>query len=224
VPEKRPPPRRKSRRRKPLQARAQATVAAILAAAAQFLARAGWAGFTTNAVAARAGVSIGSLYEYFPDKQAIADALVNGHLDRGEALIAAQAAHLDGPSVAPPDLVGALVQGFVALHADDPRLHRVLSAEVPLSPAVRRRVEALNQAIVAAVATALGGRVTDPHRVARLMTDAADALTHRWIVDAGGTPLDHTALAAELNVMLSAYLALRVRPPSDQAAFSATGW
>ena len=58
-------------RRKPRQARSQATVEVILAAAARVFARSGYAATTTNHVAAKAGVSIGSLYEYFPSKDAI---------------------------------------------------------------------------------------------------------------------------------------------------------
>jgi len=60
-----------SQRRMPRQARAQATVDSILEAAAQVLQRAGHDGFNTNAVAQRAGVSIGTLYQYFPGKDAI---------------------------------------------------------------------------------------------------------------------------------------------------------
>lgn len=60
-----------SKRRMPRQSRALATRAAILEAAAQILERDGLAGFTTNAVAARAGVSIGTLYQYFDDKDAL---------------------------------------------------------------------------------------------------------------------------------------------------------
>src|SRR5207344_2490103 len=58
-------------RRRPRQARAQATVDSILEAAAQVLQRAGHEGFNTNAVAERAGVSIGTLYQYFGHKDAI---------------------------------------------------------------------------------------------------------------------------------------------------------
>lgn len=58
-------------RRRPKQARSRATWDAILEATAQILERDGAAGFNTNAVAERAGVSIGTLYQYFPDKQAI---------------------------------------------------------------------------------------------------------------------------------------------------------
>lgn len=63
-------------RRQPSQRRSQATVEVILTAAAQVLDRTGLAGFTTNAVAERAGVSIGSVYQYFPNKDAITAALI----------------------------------------------------------------------------------------------------------------------------------------------------
>lgn len=62
-------------RRKPLQARAKASVDAILQAAAQILEKGGGAKFDTNRIAAKAGVSIGTLYQYFSGKQAILVAL-----------------------------------------------------------------------------------------------------------------------------------------------------
>lgn len=58
-------------KKRPLQPRAKATVTAMLDAAARILAREGYDGVTTNHVAEAAGVSIGSLYEYFPNKQSI---------------------------------------------------------------------------------------------------------------------------------------------------------
>jgi AcrR family transcriptional regulator len=133
--------------RTPKQGRSKATVAAIMEAGARILAEQGWAGFNTNAVAARAGVSIGSLYEYFPDKQALADDIANAHIAQGEALLAAAAgeAAMTGSAGA---IVDALVQGLVDLHKDDPRLHRVLSSEVPLSASVRARVEALRRGAI----------------------------------------------------------------------------
>jgi AcrR family transcriptional regulator len=62
-------------RKQPIQKRSMATVTAILEGAAQVLERHGSDGFTTNAIAERAGVSIGTLYQYYPDKNAIAAAL-----------------------------------------------------------------------------------------------------------------------------------------------------
>lgn len=64
-----------SKRRTPRQVRASETVSTILEGAAQILEAGGLAGFTTNAVAERAGVSIGTLYQYFSDKGAILRAL-----------------------------------------------------------------------------------------------------------------------------------------------------
>src|SRR5215470_7925094 len=68
------------KRRIPRQARAEETVATILEGAAQILEAGGLTAFTTNAVAARAGVSIGTLYQYFADKQAILRAIAEREL------------------------------------------------------------------------------------------------------------------------------------------------
>ena len=63
-------------RKKPRQARSEATVAAILGGATRVLASHGLEGFNTNRVAEAAGVSVGSLYQYFPNKDALAAALI----------------------------------------------------------------------------------------------------------------------------------------------------
>jgi len=70
-----------NKRRIPRQARASETVALILEAAAQVLEAGGLAAFTTNAVAERAGVSIGTLYQYFADKKAILLALLQQEVE-----------------------------------------------------------------------------------------------------------------------------------------------
>jgi AcrR family transcriptional regulator len=76
------------KRRIPRQARATETAATILEGAAQILEAGGLAGFTTNAVAERAGVSIGTLYQYFADKNAILLALAKQQVELGLADIA----------------------------------------------------------------------------------------------------------------------------------------
>ena len=77
-----------NKRRIPHQARAAETVAAILEGAAQVLEAGGLAGFTTNRVAERAGVSIGTLYQYFADKNALLRALAERELDAALAAVA----------------------------------------------------------------------------------------------------------------------------------------
>lgn len=68
-------------RKRPAQQRARTTVEAILGAAIELFAARGYARTTTNAVAARAGISVGSLYQYFPNKDAILTALVERHME-----------------------------------------------------------------------------------------------------------------------------------------------
>jgi len=70
-----------NKRRLPRQARAAQTVASIVEAAAQILEKGGLSAFTTNAVAERAGVSIGTLYQYFADKNALLMALARGEME-----------------------------------------------------------------------------------------------------------------------------------------------
>ncbi len=79
----------KRRRRKPLQARSAATVDAILEATAQVLTARGYDGLTTTLIAERAGVSVGSLYQYFPNKDAlIAELVERQFVEMTEQLIA----------------------------------------------------------------------------------------------------------------------------------------
>ena len=75
------PTEHRAMRKRPKQQRSQSTVESIVEAGARVLAQRGWANFTTNEVAHTAGVSIGSLYQYFPNKLAIAEAVRKRHLD-----------------------------------------------------------------------------------------------------------------------------------------------
>src|SRR5262245_38954880 len=74
--------RHTSPRKNPMQSRSRATVDAILRAAGRAFADHGYDEVTTNLVAQIAGVSIGSLYQYYPSKDALVAALIEGHIDR----------------------------------------------------------------------------------------------------------------------------------------------
>lgn len=111
-------------RRRPVQGRSQATVEALLAAAAQILARHGPDAATTNAIAARAGVSIGSLYQYFGDREALIDALAERHIAQMEAVMAGV---LDGAAARTlPEVAAQFVAAVLAAHRVNPRLHQAL--------------------------------------------------------------------------------------------------
>src|SRR5438552_3934720 len=79
-------------RKRPRQARSQATVDAILEATTRILLKQGFDSLTTNAAAAAAGVSIGSLYQYFPNKEALVAALIERHVETMNASIFAELA------------------------------------------------------------------------------------------------------------------------------------
>jgi AcrR family transcriptional regulator len=100
-----------NKRRIPRQMRAEETVATILEGAAQILEAGGLTAFTTNAVAARAGVSIGTLYQYFADKQAILRAIAERELKATLAKVAM--AMSKGGTAAPEERVRAIVRAII---------------------------------------------------------------------------------------------------------------
>jgi AcrR family transcriptional regulator len=124
-------------RKQPVQDRARDTVEILLRAAAQVFAARGYAATTTNKVAERAGVSIGSLYQYFPNKDALLVALINAHVHEGETILIAAATAAVSAHDALPAATRRLVRAMVELHARDRALHQVLFEEAPLPPAPR---------------------------------------------------------------------------------------
>jgi len=114
-------------RKVPAQARSQETVSVVLEASARILESDGLRGFNTNAIAAKAGVSVGSLYQYFPNKDAIVLALIGGYEDglHNAVLEAVQA----GRGQELKRRLRLLVRALVKVHYRRPRLNRVLEAE-----------------------------------------------------------------------------------------------
>jgi AcrR family transcriptional regulator len=121
--------RRKTSRRRPKQRRSRQTVDAILEAVIRLLKRRGANAITTNRIAEIAGVSIGSVYQYFPDKRAIFVALHQRHVDSIDRMIQSKLVeHAASPL---KDLVRAMVEGMVEAHETDPELYELLFAQVP---------------------------------------------------------------------------------------------
>jgi len=111
-------------RRIPRQIRAEETVSAILEAAAQVLEAGGLEGFTTNAVAERAGVSIGTLYQYFADKQALLRALAEREIRR--ALVAIGTALRGEPLASGEQRARAMVRALVNAFSGRQRARRAV--------------------------------------------------------------------------------------------------
>lgn len=120
-----------SPRKKPVQERSRTTVEAILTATARVLVERGYAKTTTVAVAERAGVSVGSLYQYFPGKDALVAALLERHMaDAVQTMERATPPGRPGRSLA--DDVDAQMGALLAAKMANPRLAIALKAQVPM--------------------------------------------------------------------------------------------
>lgn len=116
-------------RKKPRQERSRATVDVILDATARVLVTTGYDRASTNRVAEVAGVSVGSLYQYFPSKEALVAALVERHSAAVRAVIETKLAEvIDAPL---PVATRGLIEALFAAHLVDPPLHRALHEQVP---------------------------------------------------------------------------------------------
>ncbi|MEM6486733.1 MAG: helix-turn-helix domain-containing protein [Pseudomonadota bacterium] len=116
-------------RRIPSQRRSAFTVRAILQASAELIVDEGIAKLGTNAVAERAGVSIGTLYQYFSNKEALAVGLRQQH--ERDVFDALHAAANDPAAATPEALLVRMIRANLDVHLQNPRLHRILTVEHP---------------------------------------------------------------------------------------------
>jgi AcrR family transcriptional regulator len=144
--------RRKPQPRKPKQERARETVEAILVAATHILVRKGYTRTTTNEIAATAGVSVGSLYQYFPSKDAIAVELLRRNRERLSARIATRVAEMSEATVY--RVVHMLVSTLLDDDEIDINLRRVLIERVVRTPA-RREAAGFEEGVEGVIASAL---------------------------------------------------------------------
>jgi AcrR family transcriptional regulator len=140
--------RDKPARKQPRQARSRATVTAILEAMTRILDREGPEAATTTRVAEVAGISIGTLYQYFSHRDAILDALQDREFERAVQLMqSVLTTGADGPG---RDVAREVIEGLLQLYAAAPGLHRVLALEgLRVTPTAR--VHAFDMRVVALI-------------------------------------------------------------------------
>lgn len=192
-------------RKEPRQARSRATVESIIQAGARILSDEGWAGFTTNKVADLAGVSIGSLYQYFPDKLSLVDAIRRSHLN--DCLGVMRKIKAEGLS--PVQFVTNLVHAMIAAHSLYPGLHRVLLDEAPSADDYRNPSSEFEIEYLAYYADAVStyrGRQPNgaDHITALIISDAIDGVIHNA---ARRSLLGDPAIQSELIRLVSQYIA-----------------
>lgn len=205
-------------RKRPRQRRAVATFHAILEATARILVEQGPARLGTNRIAERAGVSIGSLYQYFPNRAAIVRALLVREVARAEAR---RPNTLDDPAAPLEARLRAAVDWHFDAHAADPDLWRALQAQAAQLFDAEERDHFAEQRVARIRATLAGAPDVDPrHDLARaaflldVFLDAAvDAVAARrphW--------LSSDALRADVATLFAHHLArrpvTRAPPPS----------
>jgi AcrR family transcriptional regulator len=212
-------------RKKPLQARSSETVNVILDATARVLCREGYDRASTNRIAEAAGVSIGSLYQYFPSKEALVAALIDRHREEAMGIFFARLSEI----ATDPLPVGTrkIVQAMVDLHAVDPVLHSILSEQVPRVGRLNSLMEDIEVHAAKAVRTLLDVRkdelrVTDLDAAVFVIVHSVEAVTHR-----GGRhyqkELSTERLVNEVTDLVVRYLckeprALRTQPSRTAAS------
>ncbi len=120
-------PTLRTARNRPQQPRSRATVSVILDAAIRVLDQGGWDALTTSRVAEVAGVSVGTLYQYFAHREAIVEALQNRELERASQMLEGLLKSAEPRS--DRELARSVVEALFGLYKAAPALHRVLAVD-----------------------------------------------------------------------------------------------
>ncbi len=196
-------------RKRPVQRRSQETVEVIFKAAAQVFSDNGYAATTTDIIAQLAGVSIGSLYQYFPNKDAILLGLVERHIEESQAFVGEMTEEIEKAGQIGPDMTRLLIETAIAQHSIDPHLHRVLFEEAPRPKSIMRRIKETEDATAGMVAMMLRNnpktRLSKPETAARMVFATIEVLTH-WYVLYGSKDMVREDFINELTDMLNRYV------------------
>lgn len=191
------------------QQRSRATVEAMLDATARVLVQDGYDRASTNRIAAVAGVSIGSLYQYFPNKEALVGALVARHTREMLQLLRDSL-----QEVASLDLRSALrelIRAMIAAHRVDPELHRIFDEQIPRMGQLSE-IEAVEREVFALVRSWLEHhrseiRVEDLDMATLICVKTVETLTHEIVIrQADSRPVEDAPFADEVTRMVIGYL------------------
>ncbi|MGY0536380.1 TetR/AcrR family transcriptional regulator [Nocardioides sp. YJ-D4] len=198
-------------RKTPTQARSRATVERILEAGRQVLVEDGYETFSTNRVAVAAGISPGSLYQYFSDKASILDIVISRYWDdvseRTASALALQTSIVGTPAIR--SVADALLAGL----EQDPALLRVLTEELPASRNRDRHAALVNRVRELTAAYLRAGSVgmtrPDPQITAWVLVVAMENIALRWVLDR--PPYPREAVLEEMVALTAGYLSNTAR-------------
>ncbi len=193
-------------RKTPLQARSAATVEAILQATIQVLLKEGRSKLTTTRVAARAGVSVGTLYQYFPNKSSLLQALLREHLDSVAAAVEDACAAVHGASIA--SIAQAITRAFLQAkfrNLDASVSLYAISDDVEGKRIVRDMHTRANRAMTAVLRTARDITFANPEITAATMLSAMAGVS-RAMLEPGVTRFTMAIMQEQLTLMARAFL------------------
>jgi AcrR family transcriptional regulator len=193
-------------RKLPQQERSRATMDAILTATARILVKDGFDRASTNRIADEAGVSVGSLYQYFPGKEALVAALIEKHIDEMMLLFARAFESMAFLPLA--QATRELVSLHLRAHSLDPKLHQVLSEQVPNIDR-SDRVRDVERTVMLLVKTYLAAHrdeicVEDLDLAAFVVVQAVEGVTHAALLH--DDHLNQEKLIDEISALVIRYL------------------
>lgn len=193
-------------RKTPVQARSAASVDAILEATVQVLLDVGKERLTTTRVALRAGVSVGTLYQYFPNKSALLQAVLTSHLNKVTEAVEAVCRDQKGKPLT--QMATALIMAFVEAKMKDVKTSVALysvSGDVDGAKIVKQMGGRAHKAIVALLESAQEQLTTDPRLIASVLQGAMFGISRRMI-ESNSPEKQLNSLRRELIVLACAYL------------------
>jgi AcrR family transcriptional regulator len=193
-------------RKSPVQARSAASVEAILDATIQVLLHVGKERLTTTRVALRAGVSVGTLYQYFPNKSALLQAALKRHLAEVTGAVELVCSEQEGQTLR--KMVAALITAFLQTKMRDAKTSVALysvSSDVDAAKIVQQMGARFHKAIVRMLATAREPLATDPQLVASMLEGAMVGVSRRML-ESVAPEKEFDTLRQELIFVACAYL------------------
>jgi AcrR family transcriptional regulator len=200
------------------QKRSKAMVETLLDATARVLTREGYDRASTNRIAETAGVSVGSLYQYFPNKEALVAALVARH--NRELLELVRHAVKKVASLDLATAMRELVRAAVDAHLVDPALHRIFAEQVPRMGQLAK-IESLQQEAFLLMRSYLEARrdeisVRDLDAATKICVTTVEALTHEFVINKpDALARDRDRFIDEVTRLLMGYL-MPGRIPDEQ--------
>lgn len=186
-------------RKEPVQDRSRFMVDTILEAATRVFDSEGITG-TTNRIAGQAGVSIGSLYQYFPNKEAILAQLTLQHLRTSRDTLTELFDRFDAENPSLEQMVTGIVDVVVALNEQHPRAHAVMREHAPRTKELAAEFTALTESAVHRIGPHLVRTGTPPSDAplrARLLVASVDGQVHQ-LIGRTSTAADREALRAAI--------------------------